>query len=115
MSTIGKYPYFGHIECIRYFTVFHNCLFTQILDDFQLLFEEVDDMALISAWPDIQEKLKNVHKGTLVCSLVKEMLMDSDVFSFLCFLKTIPSHKYKFNGSVNAFIVASDVGQIYHS
>lgn len=66
-------------------------------------------MALISRWPDIQQKLKSVHKGPIDCSLEKEMLEDPDAFGFLCFMKMFPTHKYKVRESVTAFIVATVV------
>lgn len=75
------------------------------------MFENIDENALLNMWPDIEKKPFELYKTTLDFE-VDAYHRDLMVNNMLQFLKLFPAHKYKFERSVGAFYIYSEVFQI---
>lgn len=82
--------------------------FLQVLDDFKYMFQDIDYQALEKKWDGIQKKPFEIHRIILDRS-VDAYHRDDSVHNFLTFLKLFPTHKCKFECSVQSLIVFSGV------
>lgn len=72
------------------------------------MFSDIDHKALINKWSDIEKKPHDIFRVVLDRH-VDAYHRDDTVHNFLTFLKLFHVHKAKFERSVGAFIIFSDV------
>lgn len=82
-------------------------LFLQIQIDFKILFPKIEDQSLLSAWPNIENLPSSVFKIQLKRN--EPYFINKDIHRLISFLKLLPTHRHKFETSVNAFISFSSV------
>lgn len=72
------------------------------------MFEDIDPDALFKKWPSIEKKPIDLHRIQLD-RRVNEYHRDGTVHNMLTFIKMFPTHRYKFERSVESLIVFSEV------
>lgn len=80
----------------------------QVFVDFEYMFEDTDSDAMTKLWKDIEKKPFRMYQ-TVLDRNVNYYHRDQTLHNFLTFLKLFPSSKFKFDKSVAALIVFSDV------
>lgn len=108
--------YFVSPELVRYRVSFnfsskyaHLFYLPQFLYDFQLMFENAKDTALLDVWSQI--KNDPFTKFNIVVDKSKYPIAkkDEDIFHFLMFMKLIPTPRNAFEKAVKSLLVFSEV------
>lgn len=80
----------------------------QVFADFKFMFKSADHDALIKMWPQIEKKPLEQFRITLDRQ-TDAYHRDNVMHNMLTFVKLFPTHKCKFERSVNSLIVFCDV------
>lgn len=105
--------YFSAPELVIFFLSFFLHILImfqfQVLLDFKLMFEDINEFGLINCWPKIKNVPFEKYGVRIDKSKYPVTRKDEDIFKVLTYINLIPSPRYSFDKAVNQFLVYTEV------